>query len=75
MLYCYLGMVLHANKNPAAALEMLETALKIDPSQTLAKFKRAIVLASLERYEVLDFEFQFIYFTKKSGSLVGVPYA
>ncbi len=52
VLYCYLGMVLHANKRPSDALTVLEKAIKLDPKNNLAKFKRASVLSSLEKYEV-----------------------
>jgi predicted Zn-dependent protease len=45
--------VLHSNNKAHEALQVLDHALKIDPKNNLARFKRASVLAALEQYEVL----------------------
>jgi anaphase-promoting complex subunit 3 len=45
-------MSLHASRKPEAALHVLQTALAIDPKNTLAKFKLASVLTTLGQYEV-----------------------
>jgi anaphase-promoting complex subunit 3 len=66
VLYCYLGMVrlhvkawwlntfqvLHSNKKSTEGLSMLDKAIQLDPKNSLAIFKRATVLASLDQHEV-----------------------
>jgi len=49
VLYCYLGMVLHANRWHTQALEMLEKADSLQPSNPLAKFQKANVHISLNQ--------------------------
>eukprot|EP01116_Phalansterium_solitarium_P001892 TRINITY_DN11725_c0_g1_i1.p1 TRINITY_DN11725_c0_g1~~TRINITY_DN11725_c0_g1_i1.p1 ORF type:complete len:263 (+),score=100.40 TRINITY_DN11725_c0_g1_i1:2-790(+) len=53
VLWCYLGMVLHSSNKPLEALAKLEEAIRIDTKGTnsLARFKRAIVLATLDEHE------------------------
>lgn len=64
VLYCYLGMALHAlyKSNPSSskpredcllqALKALETSIKLNPGNTVAKFNRARVLRSMKRLQV-----------------------
>jgi anaphase-promoting complex subunit 3 len=51
VLYCYVGMALHANQRSEEALEILDEAIALSPSNTLAKYKRACVLFTLAQYE------------------------
>jgi len=51
VLYCYVGMVLNEQKKSRDALGMLTHAIKIDPKNTLAQFKKASVLVSLGDYD------------------------
>jgi len=51
ILYCHLGMVLHASKKELAALNCLDMAFSLDPANPQARFQRASVLISLDRYE------------------------
>jgi anaphase-promoting complex subunit 3 len=50
VLYCYIGMALQAQGKPREALREMNTALSIDPRNSLAKFKKASVLTSLGEY-------------------------
>eukprot|EP01133_Synstelium_polycarpum_P013723 gene13723-16182_t len=52
VLFCYIGMTLQANKQHVEALDMLERALDVQPRNTLAKFKKASILYTLEQYEL-----------------------
>lgn len=52
VLYCYLGMVQHANKKTHEGLQMLKTAIQLDPHNHLAKFQHVSVLVSLGQYQV-----------------------
>eukprot|EP01090_Pellita_catalonica_P021300 TRINITY_DN7937_c0_g1_i2.p1 TRINITY_DN7937_c0_g1~~TRINITY_DN7937_c0_g1_i2.p1 ORF type:complete len:196 (+),score=36.66 TRINITY_DN7937_c0_g1_i2:108-695(+) len=52
VLYCYMGMVLHAKGDLEQALEMLHLAITIGAtSNALAKFKKASVLFSMGRLD------------------------
>eukprot|EP00898_Chlorokybus_atmophyticus_P000631 jgi/Chlat1/1569/Chrsp123S01830 len=50
VLHCYLGMALHALQRNEEALAMLEKAIGADGRNPLARYERAGVLASEERY-------------------------
>ena len=52
VLYCYIGMVLRASKRYEEAEIMLKQAIHIDPSNALAKYKKAAVLVNLGKLEV-----------------------
>lgn len=54
VLYCYLGMVLHASKRHEEALEMLKQADLLEPQNPLAKFHKANIYVSLEQYPVSE---------------------
>ena len=51
VLYCYLGMVLHAKKQLKEALHVLDCASKLDPVNVQPKYQRAKVLQSMGRLE------------------------
>jgi len=51
VLHCNLGMLLHANKKPFEALATLEKAFQIDPSNPQARFQRAKIWISMERFQ------------------------
>eukprot|EP00899_Mesostigma_viride_P005956 jgi/Mesvir1/15361/Mv06563-RA.1 len=51
VLQCYLGMALHALKRNAEALALQDRAIHSDSKNPLAKFEKARVLMSEERYE------------------------
>ena len=44
-------MVLHANKKCSAALSALDIAYQLDPANPQARYQRAAVLMSLDRWE------------------------
>ena len=50
VLYCYLGMVLHAKNELKEALDVLDSASKLDPVNPQPKFQRSKVLRSLGRH-------------------------
>ncbi|GBG58701.1 hypothetical protein CBR_g102 [Chara braunii] len=50
VLYCYLGMALHALERNCEALALLSTAIAMDSKNPLAKFQKANVLMAEERY-------------------------
>jgi len=58
VLYCYLGMVLHASHKCEEALKMLECATEIEPLNPQARFQRANVLRTMECYEAALDELQ-----------------
>ena len=62
VLYCFIGMVLQANHKETEALSKLDEAIKLNPLNNIALFKKAKVLTSLARYEV-RFPFPFLPFT------------
>jgi len=66
VLYCYIGMVLNEQKKSKEALIMLSRALEIDPKNSLAQFKKASVLFSMEQYDVLR-----EYFNREFNTSVG----
>ena len=69
-LYCYLGMALHANQKTLQALEMLTTAISIDPKNPLARFQKAQVLLSTDQYEPALAELkQLVDMAPKEGSI------
>ena len=69
-LYCYLGMALHANQKTLQALEMLTTAISIDPRNPLARFQKAQVLLSTDQYEPALAELkQLVEMAPKEGSI------
>ena len=51
MLRCNLGMALAKMGKPDQALATLDRAIQLDPANPLAKFERAGVLLSLERFQ------------------------
>eukprot|EP01119_Soliformovum_irregulare_P025422 TRINITY_DN9413_c0_g1_i2.p1 TRINITY_DN9413_c0_g1~~TRINITY_DN9413_c0_g1_i2.p1 ORF type:complete len:528 (-),score=128.85 TRINITY_DN9413_c0_g1_i2:80-1663(-) len=52
VLHCYLGVALKANKKREEALKYIDMAIEIDPYNILARYNRAVILASLEEYEM-----------------------
>jgi tetratricopeptide (TPR) repeat protein len=52
MLIIYLGMVLRASKRYEEAEIMLSHAIKIDPTNALARYKKAVVLINLGKLQV-----------------------
>jgi len=51
VLHCNLGMLQHANNKPFEALATLERAFQLEPSNPQARFQRAKIWISMERYE------------------------
>ncbi|KAK3253653.1 Cell division cycle protein 27 [Cymbomonas tetramitiformis] len=51
VLHCYRGMALHALNRNSEALDCLQAAIRLDWKNPLAKFEKASVLLSEERYE------------------------
>ena len=51
VLHCNLGMLQHANKKPFEALATLELAFPLDHRNPQARFQRAKIFLSMERYE------------------------
>jgi anaphase-promoting complex subunit 3 len=45
------GMVLHANRKWAEALDMLEVASTMEPRNPQARYQRATVLMKMDRYK------------------------
>mmetsp|Transcript_9754 Transcript_9754/g.15732 ORF Transcript_9754/g.15732 Transcript_9754/m.15732 type:complete len:137 (+) Transcript_9754:105-515(+) len=50
VLYCYLGMVLHSSDKCDEALKNLTKAEQLEPTNSLAKYQKANVFFSLQRY-------------------------
>lgn len=55
VLHCYLGMVLLESNQLEEALQEFECSLKIDPKNTLAKFKRAATFMKQHDFKVKFF--------------------
>ena len=51
VLLCNLGMLQHVNKKPFEALATLERAFQLDPRNPQARFQRAKIFMSMERYD------------------------
>lgn len=50
VLHCYMAMTQHKAKKFSSALDMLHKALNLDPRNPLARYERAEVLISMEKY-------------------------
>ena len=51
VLHCNLGMLQHVNKKPFEALATLERAFHLDPCNPQARFQRAKIFISLDRFQ------------------------
>ena len=51
VLFCYLGMAQHALKRTGDALELLQKAVSLDAKNPLAKYEKASVLLSDDRFQ------------------------
>ena len=51
VLFCYLGMAQHALRRNGDALELLQRAIALDGRNPLAKYERAAVLLSEDRFQ------------------------